>query len=191
MIIAIAGLIGAGKTTVAQDLAARLGYRVISGGDVFREMARERGISVTEVNKLAETDAALDRELDRRQAALANAGDCVVESRLSAWMVNADLRVWLRAPLEVRAARVARREGIPVEAATADLVERERSEWARYKASYGIDVDDMKPYHVVIDTTRWTAEAIIDALALLATTVRTGAPARPATGGRTGTETTR
>jgi cytidylate kinase len=165
VIIAIAGPIGVGKSTVAEGLAARLGYRVISGGEVFRDLARERGISLTEVNRLAEHDPTLDRELDRRQAELARAGNCVVESRLAGWMVDADLKVWLRAPVEVRATRVARREGLAVEAARADLVERERSEWARYKASYNIDIDDLGPYHLVIDTTRWSAEIIVDALA--------------------------
>ncbi|HLA25109.1 MAG TPA: AAA family ATPase [bacterium] len=165
MIIAIAGPIGVGKSTVAEGLAARLGYRVISGGEVFRDLARERGISVTDVNKLAEHDPTLDRELDRRQAELARAGDCVVESRLAGWMVASDLKVWLRAPVQVRAARVARREGLGAEAARADLIERERSEWARYKASYNVDIDDLSPYHLVIDTTLWTAEIIVEALA--------------------------
>lgn len=168
MIIAIAGPIGVGKSTVARALAERLGYRYLSGGEVFHEIARERGISVVEVNRLAEIDPALDREVDRRQHELAQAGNCVVESRLSGWMVDADLKVWLRAPVEVRAARVARREGQAAAAALAELVERERSEWARYKAAYNIDVDDTTPYHLIIDTTLWSAEAIVDALAGLA-----------------------
>lgn len=165
MIIAIAGSIGVGKSTVARGLAQRLGYRYISGGEVFRDLARERGISVVEVNKLAERDPKLDRELDRRQRELAKAGDCVVESRLSGWMVDAELKIWLRAPLDVRADRVAHREGQSLEAARAELVERERSEWARYKEYYAIDVDDLSPYHLVIDTSCWGAEAIVDALA--------------------------
>jgi cytidylate kinase len=157
-----------GKSTVARALAARLGYRYISGGEMFREIARERGISVTEVNRLAEHDPAFDRDLDRRQRERAHAaGDCIVESRLSGWMVDADLKIWLRAPVEVRAARVAGREGQAAGAARADLVERERSEWARYKAFYNIDVDDLNPYHLVIDTTRWSAEAIVEALVVL------------------------
>lgn len=165
MIVAIAGPIGVGKSTVAKLLAQQLGYRYISGGAVFRDIARQRGISVTEVNRLAERDPSLDRELDRRQRELAQQGDCVVESRLSGWMVEADLKVWLKAQSQIRAERVATREGQPVEVAQAELAERERSEWARYQQLYGINVDDLSPYHLVIDTTKWSAQAIAQALA--------------------------
>jgi len=160
MIIAIAGPIGVGKSTVAKLLAQQLRYRYISGGEVFREIARQRGISVTKVNKLAERDPALDHELDRRQRELAQQGNCVVESRLSGWMVDADLKVWLKASLQIRAERVAAREGQSIKAAQTDLAERERSEWARYKQLYGINVDDLSPYDLVIDTSKWSAEAI-------------------------------
>ncbi len=152
---------------MARGLADRLGYRYVSGGEVFRELARVRGISVTEVNKLAEQDPNLDREVDQRQRDLASRGNCVVESRLSGWMVAADVKIWLRAPVEVRAARAARREGQTVATVQAEFVERERSEWTRYKELYKIDMTDLSPYHLVIDTTRWTAEAIVDALAAL------------------------
>lgn len=165
MIVAIAGPIGVGKSTVAKLLAQQLGYRYISGGEVFREIARQRGISVTKVNKLAERDPTLDHELDRRQRELAQRDNCVVESRLSGWMVDADLKVWLKAPLLTRAQRVAAREGQPVKAAQADLAERERSEWARYKQLYGINVDDLSPYDLVIETAKWSAETIAVTLA--------------------------
>lgn len=147
---------------------------------MFREIARERGISVTDVNKLAEHDPSFDHDLDRRQRELARAaGDCVVESRLSGWMVDADLRIWLRAPVEVRAARLAGREGWDPDAALADLAERERSEWARYRELYSIDVGDLAPYHLIIDTTRWTADNIVDALVILARAMRAAEPRAP------------
>ncbi len=168
MIIAIAGPIGVGKSTVARGLADRLGYRYLSAGEAFREMARQRGLSVLELNRLAESDPSVDREVDWMQAALARAGNCVVESRLAGWMVEADLRVWLRAPLTVRAARVARREAVPLEAAERDLREREESEWQRYRELYGIDITDLSPYQMVLDTTRWSAEDVVDVTALLA-----------------------
>ncbi|MDR7523635.1 MAG: cytidylate kinase family protein [Armatimonadota bacterium] len=178
VVVAIGGPIGVGKSTVARALAERLGIRLISAGGVFREVARRRGLSVVDLNRLAEGDPTIDRELDRLQGELAREGPCVVESRLSGWMVDADLKVWLDAPAEVRAARVAAREGQAAEAARAELAVRERSEWSRYRALYGIEMTDRTPYHLVIDTSRWDPEVIADALERLVRGLRPAARAR-------------
>lgn len=172
MIVAIGGPIGVGKSTVGRALATRLGVPLVSAGEVFRELARRRGVTVVELNRLAERDATIDRDLDRLQAEEARRGPCVVESRLSGWMVEADLKVWLDAPLPIRAARVAGREGQAPIVAQDDLLARERSEWSRYRALYGIDISDRTPFHVVIDTSRWDAEVIVEVLERLARALR-------------------
>jgi cytidylate kinase len=172
VVIAIGGPIGVGKSTIAHALADRLGIPCVSAGGVFRELARLRGVSVVELNRLAEDDPTIDRDLDRLQGELARRGPCVVESRLSGWMVDADLKVWLDAPLEIRAARVAGREGQVSEDARRDLLARERSEWSRYRALYGIEMVDRSPYHLVIDTSRWDPDVIVGALERLARGLR-------------------
>jgi cytidylate kinase len=164
VVVAIGGPIGVGKSTVAQSLAIRLGVPCISAGGVFRELAGRRGLSVVELNRQAEDDPTIDRDLDRLQGELARHGPCVVESRLSGWMVDADLRVWLDAPLEIRAARVGGREGQSPEEARRELVTREQSEWSRYRALYGIEFTDRSPYHLVIDTSRWDPGVLVDVL---------------------------
>ncbi|MCL6554231.1 MAG: AAA family ATPase [Firmicutes bacterium] len=178
MVVAIGGPIGVGKSTVAQSLAARLGVPCVSAGGVFRELARQRGVSVVELNRLAEDDPTIDRDLDRLQGELARGGPCVVESRLSGWMVEADLKVWLDAPLEIRAARVSGRDGAHPEEARRQLQVRERSEWSRYKALYGIEFSDRSPYHLVIDTSRWAPEVIVDVLERCVRELRPASEAR-------------
>ncbi len=178
VIVAIGGPIGVGKSTVAAGLATRLGIPVVSGGGVFREFARRRGVSVVELNRLAESDPTIDRDLDRLQAEMARGGPCVVESRLSGWMVDADLKVWLDAPLEIRAARVAGREGQGSSAARDELLARERSEWSRYRALYGIEMSDRTPFQLVIDTSRWGTEIVVEVIERLARSLRPASHAR-------------
>ncbi len=168
MIITVSGLIASGKTTQAKALAARLGLRYLSAGEVMRRWAEERGVTLLRFSEMAEQDHAIDRELDRLQVEMAREGNAVVDSRLSGWFVPAAMKVWLRAPLEVRARRVAEREGVDPRVALEELQRREASERRRYRAIYGIDLDDLSPYHVVVDTHRWEREAVTQALCGLA-----------------------
>ncbi|MHB8732138.1 MAG: (d)CMP kinase [bacterium] len=172
MIITVSGEPGAGKSTVARALAQALGLRYLSSGEIFREEARRRGLTVAALGRLAEQDLSIDRAIDQAQVAEARAGDIVVESRLSGWLVDGDVRVWLRAPVEVRARRVAARDGLPVETARADVETREACERRRYAALYQIDLKDLSRYHLILDTSLWGPEDITHAIAGLARALR-------------------
>ncbi len=168
MIVTVSGEIGAGKSTVARHLAQALGLRYLSTGEVFREEARRRGMSLAALGHLAEQDPAIDRALDDLQVEAARAGHILVDSRLSGWLIDGDLRIWLRAPLEVRAARVAARDGVDFATALRDVQAREASEQRRYREIYRIDLSDLTRYHVIVDTGMWRAEDVMDALLRLA-----------------------
>lgn len=163
MLITVSGPPGSGKSTVASAVAARFGYEHVSGGDIFRSLAAERGLSLAAFNELAETDESIDLDLDRELREIArDRDDLVLEARLAGWMAGeyADLRVWLDAPLRVRASRIADREGTDPAAARAATVTREESECGRYEAYYGIDIRDRSIYDVAVNTARWDAETI-------------------------------
>lgn len=127
-------------------------------------MAAEHGLDVAEFSRLAETDPEFDLELDQRLALRARAGDVVLESRLAGWIaVNEGLaatKVWISASEAERARRVAEREGLAVADAMAANRGRAESEARRYRTYYGIDLDDMRLYDQVIDSTATPAEAI-------------------------------
>jgi cytidylate kinase len=172
MLITVSGPAGSGKSTLASGLANRLGYEHVSGGDIFRDIAAERDLSPLELNKLAETDDRIDLDLDARLRETARErDDLVLESRLAGWMAGdyADLKVWLDAALEVRAARIADREDKDLDTATEETQARAESEAARYQEYYGIDIHDRSIYDLVVNTARWDADAVLDVVETAAT----------------------
>lgn len=165
MLITISGPAGSGKSTVATGLAETLGYEHVSGGDIFRELADERGLTPLELNRLAEEDESIDRDLDRRQRELAAThDDLVLESRLAGWMAgdHADFRVWLDAPLDVRVARIADREDKPIETAREETVQRAASEAIRYEEYYDIDIETFEIYDLSLNTARFSPDSVLD-----------------------------
>lgn len=167
MLLTVSGPPGSGKSTAAAGLSEALGYEHVSGGDVFRELAAEHGLSLSEFNALAEEDDAIDRDLDRRLRELAeNRDDLVLESRLAGWMAaeHADLRLWLNAPIDVRAERIADREDKPVDQAKEETLVRAESEALRYEEYYGIDINDLSIYDLAVNTARWGPEETTDLL---------------------------
>jgi CMP/dCMP kinase len=163
VLLTISGPSGSGKTTVANGLSQRLGFAHISAGEVFRELARERALSLEQLSKLAEKDPEIDQMVDTRQAELAQSHEnVIVDGRLSGWVLKVDIAVWLKAPLEVRAERIARREDKDRAIALRETRTRDSSEAARYLAFYNIDTVNLDIYDLIIDTRHWDQFAVID-----------------------------
>lgn len=168
MLVTISGLPGSGTSTVAQLVAARLGVPRLDGGTVFRALASERGLTLAAFGAAAEADPSIDIELDGRLATAARAGDVVLESRLAGWIATKEglpaTRVWVACDERERARRVGARDGLGLEAALAANRAREASESARYAAYYGIDLADLSPYDLVLDSTATPPEALVAAI---------------------------
>ena len=166
MLITISGLPGSGTTTLSRLVADALGLDRLPGGEVFRQMAVESGMTLAEFGRHAQDHPEHDRELDRRLLERARAGDVVLESRLAGWLATRAevpaVRVWVRCDDEERARRVGDRDGTDVQAALADNAAREALERARYLDLYRIDLTDLSIYDLVLDSTTSPPEPLAD-----------------------------
>jgi CMP/dCMP kinase len=165
MIITINGRPGAGKSTVAETLAKRLGFRVLDVGGLRRKEARRRHMTLAAFNSWSEAhpdagDKAFDRALVR---AARRQGKVVITSRTAFHFLPESFKVYLdvstregaRRALEdrhERANEVGARPTIP----TIMRLQRQRvrSDTRRYQKLYGIDIFQRKHYDFVLNTTR-------------------------------------
>jgi predicted cytidylate kinase len=182
MLITISGTPGSGKTTVGRLLSRRLRLPHIYAGDLYRKAAQERGISLEQFNRLSEEDHSIDQALDAKMAQYARRGGAVLEGRLAAFVVRQEgvdaLKVFLTADDDVRARRVAQREGTDWHAVMEQNRLRQASDAKRYRDIYGFDLTDISIYDLVLHSDTQTPEALADEI-LAAVRRRFGAQAEP------------
>jgi cytidylate kinase len=171
MKITVSGKSGCGNTTVSCLVAEMLGLRFINF--TFRNLAVEKGMTLSEILALAQQDDTWDRELDKRQVLMAQQEkDCVLGSRLAIWMLpDSDLKVYLKAQAETRAQRIFNREGGTLEAVTAFTQERDRQDRERYRRIYQIDNDDYAFADLIIDTDTLEPQVIAQRIAEKASSI--------------------
>jgi cytidylate kinase len=170
VIIVIAGLEGSGKDSVGRELARRLGYRFYSLGDIWGEMAHERGLSLQEFNALCEEDESLDRKIDQYQKGLGrNEDNFVMVSRMGAHFIPHAFKVFLDAELDERARRVFQdlenrkdEHYSDVKETRAALKKLQAGNEKRYQKLYGINPYDRKMYDLVVDATKIGIMEVVD-----------------------------
>lgn len=167
MKITISGRPGSGKSVVAARVAEALGLRHVSAGDFMREMAAERGMSILELSRSAETREEIDREIDARTVRLGEeSNDFVMDARLGWHFLPESLKVFLEVEPEVAARRIyeaqrgAEHENVDLEATVRAIESRMSSETRRYQGYYGIDYGDHRHYDLIVDTSDKTIQDV-------------------------------
>jgi cytidylate kinase len=165
-LVTISGPPGSGKSTAGRHAARRLGFQFFSAGDLFRAEAARRGLTLEELGRYAEAHDEVDRALDDEMLRRAVPGR-VLDGRLTGALCRRHgvvvEYVLVTAQPDLRAVRLAKRDGGSVEEARQRMLERESSERRRYQRIYGIDLD-AEPADLAIDTSDLSEEGAADRL---------------------------
>ncbi|QKQ99947.1 AAA family ATPase [Metallosphaera tengchongensis] len=167
MILVVSGPSGSGKTTIAKSLSSKYGFKFLSGGQIFRNKAQSLGIDLLSLNKQAERDFDIDRMVDREILMEARKSNVVIESHIAGWILAGEstLSIYLWAPLEERARRIASRDNITYEQALLSILSREQSHYFRFWKYYGIDIQDTSLYDLVINTSKLSPDNVLKTIA--------------------------
>lgn len=162
--VTISGLSGSGTTTVGKLVSKKINLPFISAGDVFRELAKKREMSIIDFVEYTRSHPNIDIEVDNRQIEIAKLKSVVLEGRLTGILASKNkipsIKIWLEAPLEIRAQRVSCRENKTVTQTKKEILKRDRFDEERYQKIYDIDINDLSYYTKIIDTTKNKPDAI-------------------------------
>jgi cytidylate kinase len=159
--IAISSHSGCGNTTATNTVGKILGLTVVNY--TFRDLAVDLGVPFEEIQEKSVDTRFYDYLTDLKLIRASLDPWVVVGSRLAGWLVDADLRVWLQAPLEARAKRIHQRESdknVSYESVLYHTLKRDEQNRRRYLQIYGIDINDRNDFDIIINTEKLTAEQV-------------------------------
>ncbi len=176
MIITISGTPGSGKSTIAKILVNKLNAQRIYVGGIRRELAKEKGMTLEELNEYARTHAETDVEVDKTAAAKARELEktsqiVIVEGRTQFHFLPESIKVYIKVDftegakriwkdLQNKATQQERNEGKinSIEQMKQQIIKREEEDAYRYNKYYHLNIRDESHYDLVLDTTNLNAE---------------------------------
>jgi CMP/dCMP kinase len=164
--LTVGGLPGTGTTTLCRLLERSLQLPYIYAGQLFREEAARRGMTLAELNALAQEDPAIDLALDEQQLEFLRRGGVILEGRMAGWLANHDgvpaFKVWAVCDSDERIRRLVQRDGGDAETQRELLADRESRERDRYARYYGADLTDLSIYDLICDSTSAQPDEVRD-----------------------------
>ena len=177
MIITLSGTAGSGKTTFATEFSKRFGWEHFYAGGLRRKLAKEKGMTIEEYNKLGETDPSTDIEVDKEIEVLGKTKDKIlIEGRTAYHFVKPSIKIFLAVEPKIGAERIlaelnskdsSRNEAIKknVSEMISSLKERAESDVKRYKKYYGIsNCYEPNSFDIILDTSKMDTNEVFTTL---------------------------
>ena len=169
VLITISGHPGSGTSTLVKLLSEARGWSSLNGGELFRQGAKRRNMSLAEFGQLCKQNLDVDRELDLllKDEMLRNDEDApsIVESRLAGWwayQLNLNIpRIWLNVDERERANRVQAREGGEIDDILAASRKRASVDAERFLKLYNLLPEQKEPYTHILDATSLNPQEVL------------------------------
>ena len=171
MIITLTGKPCSGKSSVAKVIKEKYHFKIYSVGEIFKEEAKNRNMSVEDFNKFLMSDPKYDNFIDNKTSELGKMwknDDVLFDSRLAWHFIPHSFKVFLDLDEEEMAKRLANSDRTGkeqyrnIEEARRTLISRFNTENERYKKIYNIDNTNFKNYDLVLSSKNKTPEEIAD-----------------------------
>ena len=177
-IITISGTPGSGKSTITKALCKKYKAKRLSVGHYMRELARQKKMTLAELNSLAQSDPTIDRQADqitaKRARLLAKKTPVVVEGRIQFYFLPESTKIFIKSNVTEAAKRIwgdlkdaeknkKRNEAKVknIDELKKEIIIRKKSELLRYKKYYGLNHYLAKHYDFILDTSHITAKEAI------------------------------
>ncbi len=166
-VVAVSGPPGAGTSTIAKKIAEKLDIKYFSPGQYMKKKAggkeTEAAFRGWESEELS--SESFHNDIDEMQRQVARKGDVVIDGKLSVHMIKeyADLKIFLTAPIDVRAKRSSKRDEMDFEEVKTTLKKRQEEEVKNWEEMYGFNYIEKQKEDadVVIDTSDKSIEEIV------------------------------
>ncbi len=169
MIITIAGEAGSGKGTISKILKEKMNYEYFSMGDIRREIAKTKNITIDELNKIGEKEKWTDSEVDNFQREILSKKDnIIVDGRLSWHFIKNSLKIFLYVDENESAKRIfnnqrdSEKKFNKIKEVIEYNKERKNSDIKRYKKYYKINPYEKNNFDLTINTTNKTPKEIVE-----------------------------
>ncbi|UCH32092.1 MAG: cytidylate kinase family protein [Candidatus Bathyarchaeota archaeon] len=178
IVLCITGMTGCGKSTVAKKIAKKFRLRYFSGGDALKALALEAGYKSVDRGwweseegltflKKRTQDSSFDRKVDEQLLKWAQEGSVILDSWTMPWLLERGFKIWLDASPEVRAKRIAERDGLSFQKALDALEEKDAKTKMIYKELYGFELSkDFCPFDLVLNVDTLSPREVFQTLCL-------------------------
>ena len=172
--IIISGPPAIGKTTVAKGLAEEFDLVHLSGGDILKELAKDKGFDTKRndwwdtqegMNFLIERqeNSEFDKNVDDKLKKLFSKGDVVITSYTLPWLVDGGVKIWLSGSKKNSVQRMTIRDNLSETNALGIVQKRYNENKIIYKTLYGFEFgEDLSVFDKIIKTDNLNAKQVLE-----------------------------